>query len=210
MTDMKGVAALLVDLVASRSGERKLLHEAVLAATDTANDAVEAIDPLHPTVGDELQGVYPTVGAALAASFTLRLALAPEHEARFGIGRGDLRVIDRERGIQDGSAWWRAREAIEWAAAQAERKGYASTRTCIRDGRDAGCQASDAVVRLVDADLARLRGGAIRTLAGLWEGLDNNEIAERELISSSANSQRVIGNDLRPLLDAMRALTQLP
>lgn len=204
------VAALLVDLVSSRSGERGRLHEAVLAATDAVNDAVEAIDPLHPTVGDELQGVYPGVGAALAASFTLRLALAPEHQARFGIGVGELRVIDRARGIQDGSAWWRAREAIEWVEAQADRKGHASARTCIRDGRDDACQVIDPCVRLIDADLARLRGGAIRTLAGMWEGLDNNAIAERESISSSANSQRIIGNDLRPLLDAMTALTLLP
>lgn len=210
MQDMKDVVALLVDLVESRSDERALLHEAVLAATETVNATVEALEPLHPTVGDELQGIYPTVGAALAASYTFRLALAPDHEARFGIGGGDVRIIDPARGIQDGSAWWRAREAIDWVAAQADRKGHGSARTCIRDGRAGAWEAADPLARLIDANLVRLRDGATGSLRGMWEGLDNDAIAQREGISSSANSQRVIGNALRPLHDAMTALASLP
>ncbi|NHB85493.1 hypothetical protein G7085_15070 [Tessaracoccus sp. HDW20] len=134
----------------------------------------------------------------------------PRWEARFGIGGGGLRVIDAARGIQDGSAWWRAREAIDWVGSQSQRKGYASARTAIRDERPAATPQADAMARLVDAHLARLRDGATRSLAGLWEGLDNAEVAERESITASANSQRVLGNDLRPLHDAMLALTTLP
>ncbi len=202
--------ALLGDLVGSRATERTRLHEAVVAAAEDVNLGVASLSPLTTTVGDELQGVYPTLGAALEAAFSLRLALAPRWEVRFGLGGGELRVIDAERGIQDGSAWWSARDALEWVEEQAGRKGYASARTAIRDGRERATPQADAMVRLVDASLARLRDGGIGTLSGMWEGLDNAETAKREGISDSANSQRVINNDLRPLLDAMRALTTLP
>ena len=210
MNGTQTVVALLVDIVGSRTKERATLHRAILEATDALNRRVAATHPIRPTVGDELQGVYPTLGRALEAAFTLRLALAPRWEARFGIGGGELRVIDADLGIQDGSAWWLAREAIDWVGEQAARKGYASARTAIRDDRSVATPQADALVRLVDANLARLRDGATRSLAGLWDGLDNAEVAERESISASANSQRVLGNDLRPLLDAMRALTTLP
>lgn len=202
--------ALLVDLVGSRDAARAELHAAVLAATARVNSRVPAVDPLRPTVGDELQGVYASLGDALGAAFTLRLALAPEWDARFGIGGGEVRVIDAERGIQDGSAWWLAREAIDWVGDLADRKGYASARTAIRDDREQATPQADALVRLVDAQLARLRAGAIGSLSGMWEGLDNAAVARREGITDSANSQRVINNDLRPLLDAMRALTTVP
>ena len=44
----------------------------------------------------------------------------------------------------------------------------------------------------------------------MLKGLDNAAIAAAEGISESANSQRVLNNDLRPLLDAMEALSSLP
>lgn len=202
--------ALLVDVVSSRSATRPALHQAILEAAAEANRHPALTDPLRPTVGDELQGVYTSVGGALAASYILRLSLAPRWDVRFGVGGGAVHVIDRERGIQDGSAWWHAREAIDWVKALARRKGHASARTAIRDGRSVAIPQADALARLVDAQLARLRPGALSTLRGMWQGLDNAEIAEREGITASANSQRVIGNDLRPLLEAMTALCTLP
>ena len=128
-----------------------------MAAAEDVNLGVASLSPLTTTVGDELQGVYPTLGAALEAAFSLRLALAPRWEVRFGLGGGELRVIDAERGIQDGSAWWSARDALEWVEEQAGRKGYASARTAIRDGREQATPQADAMVRLVDASLARVR-----------------------------------------------------
>ena len=204
------VVALLVDIVGSRSSSRRDLHSDVVRAVAATNDAVAALHPLRLTVGDELQGVYPTLGAALAASYSLRLGLAPRWDARFGIGGGEVTVIDEGLGIQDGPGWWLAREAIDWVRTQATKPGYESVRTAVRDGRPSAPQSTDAVARLVDVHLARLKRGALGTLRGLLEGLDNAAIAGREGISESANSQRVRNNDLRPLMDAMRALSHLP
>ena len=64
------VVALLADVVGSRTHERAALHRALLAAVDDANERVPALDPLRPTVGDELQGVYATLGGAPPASRT--------------------------------------------------------------------------------------------------------------------------------------------
>ena len=79
-----------------------------------------------------------------------------------------------------------------------------------RDERPEATAPSDALSRLVDVHLAGLRPGALATLRGMLDGLDNAAIAEREGISASANSQRVRNNGLRPLADAMHALGQLP
>lgn len=199
-----------MDVVSSRTTDRAALHAALLSAVDRTNDRALPIDPLRPTVGDEVQGVFATPGAALAASFTLRLELAPAWDVRFGIGVGTVDVIDAERGIQDGPAWWSAREAIDRVKDLAARPGHESARTALRDPRPGADPLADPAVRLVDAHLYRLRPGAVRTMRGLWAGLDNAAIAADEGITESANSQRVGTNQLRPLLDAMEALAGLP
>ena len=212
MVEMKAVpgVALLVDIVASRTAPRDALHEDVLSAVEATNSRLRPVHTLRPTVRDELQGVYRTLGQALLAGFTLRLELSPQWEARCGIGGGDVGVVDEARGIQDGSAWWLAREAIDWVRAQAAKPGYEAVRTAVRDERPEATAPSDALSRLVDVHLAGLRPGALATLRGMLDGLDNAAIAEREGISASANSQRVRNNGLRPLADAMHALGQLP
>lgn len=202
--------ALLVDVVASRSGDRRALHRTLLSAAEATNARWPGEQPLHPTVADEMQGVYPTLGAALGAAFTLRLILLPQRDVRCGLGGGEVTVIDPDLDIQDGAGWWLARDAIDWVAGQAQRKGYASARTAIRDERPVAIPQADALVRLVDSRLAQLSDAALGTLAGLWAGLDNAAIAQREGITASANSQRVLGNDLRPLVEAMAALSTLP
>lgn len=202
--------ALLVDIVGSRGSQRQQVHDAILAALDSVNDDTTHLDPLHVTVGDELQGVYATVGDALRASHRLRDAVFGVADLRFGLGGGEVRIIDAERGIQDGSAWWLAREAMEFVKDLAEHPGHASARTCIRDGRPAAIPAADALARLVDASLAGLRDGSRRSLIGLLQGLENAEVAKAEDISASANSQRVTTGQLKVIAEAMEALHGLP
>lgn len=201
---------LLADLVGSRSGDRAATHAGVLEAITFTNEAVPSLDPLRVTVGDELQGVYASLGDALHASWLLADALFGVAELRFGLGGGEVRVIDVERGIQDGSAWWLARAAVEQVEALAAEPGYRLVRTAIRDERPGAPPAADALVRLVETATARLRPGTRRSLVGLLRGLDNSAVAQSEAISDSANSQRVINNDLRVLADAITALHALP
>lgn len=202
--------ALLADLVSSRVGNRARTHEAVLEAITAVNAAVPAVDPLRVTVGDELQGVYATLGDAFRSSWALRTELHGDADLRFGLGGGEVRVVDAARGIQDGNAWWLARDAISWVEELADDPGFASVRTAIRDDRPEATPSADALVRLVEATTAGLRDGTRRSLDGLVAGLDNTTVAEREGISASANSQRVKNNNLRVLADAIAALGQLP
>ncbi|WP_282852484.1 SatD family protein [Gulosibacter sediminis] len=200
--------ALLVDIVDSRGSDRSAAHAAILDALPQL-DAAAALEPLHPTVGDELQGIYPTLGAALAASYRLRLLLDGVVELRFGLGGGEVRVIDEERDIQDGSAWWRAREAIEAAEALENDPQYVDVRTGIVDGREAANPLAPVTVQLVDAQLSRLRAGTRHSLHLLLDGVDNQRAAEALGISASANSQRVRTNQLRILADTIAELGKL-
>ena len=106
-------ATLIGDVVASRrSPNRSALHRAVTGALTQATD--DAVDAPALTVGDEFQGSYRTVGAAITAALAIRLALAADHDpgvdVRFGIGWGGVTMLDER--IQDGPGWWSAREAI--------------------------------------------------------------------------------------------------
>ncbi len=208
--EIPNVVALIGDVVSSRGPQRELVHEAVLAAIAHTNEQVPQYDAIRVTVGDEIQGVFKSLGQALEATSTLTDQLFGTAEMRFGLGGGDIRIIDEDRGIQDGSAWWLAREAINSVEELSRQSGYDGVRTAIRDERPAAIPAADALVRLVDVNLSNLRDGARRSLIGLLRGLENAEVARAENISPSANTQRVKNNDLRALAEAMLALRTLP
>lgn len=202
--------ALLGDVVRSRESDRAQVHEATLAALERVNQACPAPDPLRVTVGDEMQGVYDTLGQAVAACYQLRDELFGVAEVRCGFGGGEVRIIDEARGIQDGPAWWQAREAIEQAEALARRPGQRGTRTGLADARPVANPLAGPALHLVDAQLAALSAGARRTFIHLRAGCDNVEAARLEDISPSANSQRITANNLRPLAAMLNALAALP
>src|SRR4051812_28570955 len=98
-------AALIGDVVDSRHAtDRSDLHRRVTQALGEVAGSPPAF-----TVGDEFQGSYPTVGAAIDAALTVRLALDADIDIRFGIGWGEMTVLDADTGIQDGPGWWSAR-----------------------------------------------------------------------------------------------------
>ena len=83
----------------------------------------------YPTVGDEFQAVAYTLEDALLLTLRAQLLLPPQLQLRFGIGAGRIEEFAsgvhrqapaRGRGaesaaLQDGSAWWAARAAINRA-----------------------------------------------------------------------------------------------
>src|SRR5947209_15624054 len=108
--------AMTVDIVGSRripdrDAAQRALDDAIARV---AEDLAVAEVALHPTVGDELQGVYATLDAALATTLLLQLALPDIVECRFGLGVGAIGLVPSASGdIPDGPGWWAAPAAVD-------------------------------------------------------------------------------------------------
>lgn len=203
-------ATLIGDVVDSRGvADRSALHRDLTEALHAV--ASGAVDPPAFTVGDEFQGSYPTVGEAIAAALSLRLAVAPDVDIRFGLGWGGVTVLDRDTGIQDGPGWWAAREAIEWTAAAKRRPGLAMVRTSYRttdpDGPPA--DAINAALMCRDHMLGSLDERSIRILRGLVYHRSKKELADEEGISASAVSQRAARDGLDLIVTASQSLSKI-
>jgi hypothetical protein len=184
-------AALIGDVVGSRhASDRGELHRRITEALSGT--------PLAFTVGDEFQGSYPTVGAAIDAALTVRLVLAPDIDVRFGIGWGEVTVLDARTGIQDGPGWWSAREAIDWTAATQQQPAFATVRTAYRRHGDGGPDpdAVNAALLCRDHLLGSVDARSLRLLQGLLDHKTKKELAAMEGISPSAVSQRTARDGL--------------
>lgn len=194
-------AALIGDVVGSRHvADRADLHRRV---TQTLAGTSLAL-----TVGDEFQGSYPSVGAAIDAALTVRLGLAPDIDVRFGIGWGAVTVLDADTGIQDGPGWWSAREAIEWAATAQQQPALAAVRTAYRRHGDTGPDpdAVNAALLCRDHLLGSMDARSLRLLRGLLDHKTKKELAAMEGISASAVSQRTARDGLDLLVLACEHL----
>lgn len=185
------LATVVGDVVGSRHiRDRAALHR--LLSGILRDVAATAIDPPAFTVGDEFQGTYPTVGGAIDAALTVRLAVAPEIDVRFGIGWGSVTVLDARTRIQDGPGWWAAREAIEWTGSAQRQPGLALVRTSFRASGGAGpdADAVNAALMCRDHLLGLLDERSLRLVRGLLNNRTKKELAAMEGISASAVSQR--------------------
>ena len=204
-------ATLIGDIVGSRRvRDRGAAHAAL---SDALRDvAADAIHPPAFTVGDEFQGSYAAVGAAIDAALQVRLAVAPEIDVRFGIGWGSVTVLDASAGIQDGPGWWAAREAIEWTAAAQRQSGLTLVRTSFRVNGEArpDVDAVNAALMCRDHLLGSLDDRSIRILKGLLSNRTKKDIAAAEDVSPSAVSQRAGRDGLDLLVQASRDLRSVP
>lgn len=177
--------AVIGDLVGSRrAADRAAVHHRLVAALAATNAAVEPLQPLEPTVGDEFQGAYATRAAAAHAALLVRLHTLPLVDVRAGIGFGEAETIDAARSprIQDGPAWWAARAALEHLArprSGAQRAWYSGP----------GAEEENAYLTVRDALLERLPDRGPRLLLAALAGETQRAIAEAEGISPSAVSQ---------------------
>lgn len=201
---MKHVAAVIVDIVRSRElPDRAAGQAAVLKAFARAERQVTPVQPLGATVGDEFQGVYASLADAIRVTTACALVLPDGIEVRAGIGLGE--VVEVEGDISDGSAWWRAREAID-EAHRREDAGQSAVRAwCVGgEGDDAGM--APPVLLLRDQILSRMKARERRIAAALIEGDKQADIAARESVSQAAVSQAAHRSGaiaLREALDAM-------
>lgn len=194
--------ALIGDLVGSRRlGDRSAAQRRVLAVLAEVDSWSGGLQPLEPTVGDEFQGAFTTLGQATRAALVVRLGVLPVVDVRCGIGFGEATVFDPDRRplLQDGPAWWAAREALERMAPR--------RRSAVRTwyvGPDAAVANAHLLCR--DALVDRLGERGWRMLRLSLRGESQQRIAETEGITKSAVSQqfaRGIGavRDAQALLD---------
>ncbi len=220
MNEMKHGASqcvLIGDIVGSRSAvDRRAVHEAVVRALDDAERRVPSLRGLAVTVGDEFQGAYARLGDALDVAFRVRLALLPDVDVRVGVGRGAARVLDAARGVEDGPAWWVARDAVDAVAEAADRAPTRLLRTGVRDASGGGdgpgeVDAVNAALLCRDHLVGSLSERSLRLLRGLMEpDTTQAELAEREGVSASAVSQRVRADGVGAVLAAHALLAGLP
>ncbi|MGI8947085.1 MAG: SatD family protein [Ornithinimicrobium sp.] len=206
-------ATVLGDLIGSRlSADRRGLHERLTAALTHVNQEIVTDQPLAVIAGDEVQGTYAGVGDALGAVFLLRSLLSPGTDLRFGIGRGDVTVLDAETGIQDGPGWWAARQAIEEVEAGQQVTGQATWRTAYREHEpDHGTeQAVNAALVCQDLVLGSLDQTGWTIVRGMMQERTHASIAEELGISRQAVQQRRKSAGLPMLLASISALRSLP
>lgn len=215
MSKMKNLASpcvLIGDLVGSRAtDDRSALHRALEATLADVDAAVAPVTGLRVTAGDEFQGTYATLGAAIEAALRVRLALLPDSDARFGIGRGGVTVLDADRGIEDGPGWWAARTAIVDIEEAAERPTTRHARTAFRASADDPAEpAVNAALLCRDHLVGSLSQRSLRLLKGLMDPeTTQRELADREGISASAVSQRVRTDGIGAVLEAQDLLRGL-
>jgi DNA-binding transcriptional LysR family regulator len=211
MAEMKEFASatLIGDLVGSRrADDRAGLHARLAGALSEVNERCAPVTPLRITVGDEYQGAFATVGAALQATLRLRLAMLPDVDLRHGVGWGTVRVLEQEPRVEDGPGWWVARDAISAVHAAEDRPSSRDRRTAYlrADGVEGPDPAAiEALLVLRDSALSRLSARSLTVLRDLMSGSSQREVAERLGISPSAVSQRVRSDGLAALVAADQA-----
>src|SRR6516164_3392008 len=203
-------ATLIRDVFGSRPAtDRSELHLVVASALHRV--VAGAIDPPAFAIGDEFQGSYPTVGAAIDAALSLRLAVVPDIDIRFGIGWGTVTILDADAGIQDGPGWWAARDAIQQTADAQRQPGFALVRTTFRAGDDTRTDVAAINAALICRDhlLGSLDERSLRIVRGLMTGRTKKELAADEGISPSAVSQRAGRDGLDLIVLASQYLRSL-
>lgn len=189
---MTSYVAVIVDIVGSRDlPDRPSAQTAISDAFALAHATFAADMPLWATVGDEFQARYLTLHEALGATALVRLLLPADLDCRFGLGGGDAHAVaTRADGasIQDGAAWWRAREAIE-IGHRAESHGQPWLRTWFV-GPDPTAQSGvNALLLMRDHAISRMKARERRLAAGLLQRQPQRELAAGEGITQSAVSQ---------------------
>lgn len=207
------IVAVLGDVVASRrQADRERGRSALGEALALANGRVPATQPLTPTIGDEFQGLYPDLVSALDATLVVRLAVAGEVDARFGIGSGELFGFDPAGApfAQDGPAWWAAREAVDSVREteqRQERPRGLRTRWVDASGADPLLVASvNAFLLCRDELVSAMDPRDAATMLGILADEPLTSIARAHRVSVSAISQRAARGGLYAIRRAHREL----
>lgn len=206
-------AVITADII----GSRELPDRA--AAQRAIDDAVARVHAdlpiaervLTPTVGDELQGVYPDLPSALAALTLLRLALPDGVDLRFGVGVGEIGSVPSAAGdIAEGPGWWAARQAIDTLHAKQVRT-MPRARTWVSAAPGAADAASvalaNAYVWARDELISTMSERSRRLAYGRCLGRTQADLARAEGITQSAVSQALSAAGAAAVVEGFRALS---
>jgi hypothetical protein len=214
MAEENAGIAVIVDLVGSRrQPDRGAAQQHLVDALADVNAAVPALQPLAPTIGDESQGAYADLSAAMLATLLLRLTLPYPLDCRFGLGGGTWQNVGRSDygPMQDGPAWWAARDAIVEAKTREVRR-HKSLRTWygVADGKAADFApvgVTNALLMCRDEIVSGMNDRSRRLALGLLRGRTQVELAKAEDISQSAVSQNLQRNGAFALLGSIEVLS---
>ena len=197
MDEVKTDASVTVigDLVGSRrSVDRPAIHARFEQAVASVNEAYAPPVPLRIGTGDEFQGIFATLGDAIAATLRIRLALLPHVDVRQGIGWGRVLVLAEEPRVEDGPGWWAARSAVEVLEGYERKAPLRAVRTAYvaADGEPGPSpELVNAALMARDQIVSGLSERSMSVLDGLLRGRMQQVIADDLGISPSAVSQRI-------------------
>jgi hypothetical protein len=205
------VVAVTADMIGSRQLEDRARAQRTLddAIARVEDDLPLADRALKPTVGDEQQGVYPTLEAALGSLLLLRLALPDAVGVRFGLGIGAVGVIPSEAaaaGISDGPGWWAARAAI-YHVHKLEQRQVPGVRTWVvaHDSEPAAAQDAvrwaNAYLLARDQLVSDMSERTRRLTYGRCLGRTQRRLAASEEITQSAVSQALASSGAAAIVE---------
>ena len=201
--------AVIADIVGSRTLTNRADAQRIFeAALERASEGLALLQAPYPTVGDEFQAVAYTLEDALLLTLRAQLLLPPQLQLRFGIGVGRIEEFAsgvhrqapaRGRGaesaaLQDGSAWWAARAAINRAhdvqdASNPFIRTWFMVHASVESEFSSHCQTCiNAMLSLRDHSILKLSARHRRITASLLLGKTQVEIARVEKLSQQAIS----------------------
>ena len=201
--------AIIADIVGSRTLTNRADAQRIFeAALERASEGLALLQAPYPTVGDEFQAVAYTLEDALLLTLRAQLLLPSQLQLRFGIGAGRIeefasgvhrQASARGRGaesaaLQDGSAWWAARAAINRAHDVQESSNpfirtWFMAHASVESEFSSHCQTCiNAMLSLRDHSILKLSARHRRITASLLLGKTQVEIARAEKLSQQAIS----------------------
>ncbi len=201
--------AVIADIVGSRALTNRADAQRIFeAALERASEGLALSQAPYPTVGDEFQAVAYTLEDALLLTLRAQLLLPSQLQLRFGIGAGRIEEFasgvhrqDPARGrgaesaaLQDGSAWWAARAAINRAhdvqdASNPFIRTWFMAHASVDSAFSSHCQTCiNAMLTLRDHSILKLSARHRRITASLLLGKTQVEIARAEKLSQQAIS----------------------
>lgn len=212
--------ALVMDIVGSRKlDDRQAAQSEIHSAFERARLHSRAEQEPRETVGDEFQAVFADWTQAILFTSVVRLALDGDVDVRFGMGSGGRERVTAT-GLEDGSAWWAAREAVtearrrqngrfpscrSWFSAE---RGGAGTEGQGRHGDAQQAALINAYLLDRDAVITRMRPRERQWSLGLLEGRTQGELAQESQVSQPAVSQALSHAGATALVEGLKLMKQ--